>query len=104
VAAAVAREARGSELLRVAMTRGLWDDMLVDLPGLRELAFSYVHNLEDASIDDDFVKAFGKRRARDGDEHLRLDQDGWKELDAITPILNRRFRRWNSGRRRGRKA
>lgn len=84
-------EAKGSELVGSALPRGLWDDHLRDIPGLRDFAYGYFHNIGKKFIRDDLVEVFGSREGPHGHAEPVLDDDDWSLVDRATPALARRF-------------
>lgn len=94
LAAVAKREAQGSELVKQALPRGLWDDHLRDAPGLRQMAWRWFHNMNDLWITADLKKTFGKRAGPFGHDEPKLDDDTWAAVDKAAPILDKRFAKW----------
>ncbi|QSQ26798.1 hypothetical protein JY651_18590 [Pyxidicoccus parkwayensis] len=88
------RKARGSELVKQALPRGLWDDHLRDAPGLQTLAYRWFHNMNDLWITADLIKTFGKRKGPFGHDEPKLDEDTWEAVDKAAPLLDKRFAAW----------
>ncbi|QRO02130.1 hypothetical protein JRI60_25515 [Archangium violaceum] len=88
------RKAQGSELVKQALPRGLWDDHLRDAPGLREMAWRWFHNMNGLWITADLKKTFGKRAGSFGHDEPKLDDDTWDAVDKAAPILDKRFAAW----------
>jgi hypothetical protein len=89
-----ARKARGSGLVAAALPRGLWDDHLVDKPGLRLFAYSWFNHLDEGYIRDDLVAVFGSRENEYGHDEPVLDDDTWEAVDRASPRLDRVFAEW----------
>jgi hypothetical protein len=84
-----------TELLEIALLRGLWDIHIKDLDGLRRFAFGWFHNIPSGTfIRDDLVKVFGGRQGPHGHEQPDLDQASWQAVDRATAVLDRRFKKW----------
>ncbi|TSC33886.1 hypothetical protein [Corallococcus sp. Z5C101001] len=90
LAAVRRREARGSELMKAALPRGLWDAHLRDLPGLRLRAYRWFHNMNGLWIDADLLKVFGK----DAGGAPKLEADTWAAVDAASPVFEKHFAQW----------
>lgn len=84
-----ARKATGSELIRAALPRGLWNTALSGNE-LRAFAYRWFHNIGDVGMRDDFTERFG---ANDDDEPA-LEEDTWAAVDRAGPVLQRRFAAW----------
>jgi hypothetical protein len=93
------RKERGSKLVEAALPRGLWDIHLKDLPGLRNFAYGWMHNIDGLSMSDDLVSVFGSREGDFGHDEAALDDDDWREVDKATPVLDRRFAEWPASAR-----
>lgn len=91
IQAIAARKKPGSALVDAALPRGLWDDHLVDKPGLRLFAYEYFHNMGKHWIDRDFCKVFGKRKGPHGHDEPKLDDDEWDKVDKATPLLDKQL-------------
>ncbi|MEO8876398.1 MAG: hypothetical protein ABI461_12485 [Polyangiaceae bacterium] len=89
-----AKKKRGSELFAAALGRGLWDDHVVDKPGLRTELYRWFHNIADVWITTDLTSVFGKRKGADGHDEPKLDDDGWDAVDKATKKLDARFAKW----------
>ena len=96
LAAVAARKAKGSEFVKQALPRGLWNDHLRDAPGLRQLAWRWFHNMNGLWITDDLKKTFGKRAGAYGHDAPKLDDDTWDAVDKAAPLLDQRFEAWLS--------
>ncbi|WP_158621732.1 hypothetical protein [Corallococcus aberystwythensis] len=94
LAAVAARKAKGSEFVKQALPRGLWNDHLRDAPGLREMAWRWFHNMNDLWITADLKKTFGKRKGAHGHDEPKLDDDTWDAVDKAAPLLDKRFATW----------
>ncbi|WNG18189.1 hypothetical protein [Cystobacter fuscus] len=94
LAAIKTREAKGSEFVKQALVRGLWDDHLRDVPGLREMAWRWFHNMNGLWITADLKKTFGKRAGPFGHDQPKLDDDTWDAVDKAAPLLDERFAAW----------
>ncbi|NMO18808.1 hypothetical protein HPC49_40940 [Pyxidicoccus fallax] len=94
LAAIEKRKAQGSELVKQAMPRGLWDDYLRDAPGLREQAWRWFHNMDGLWITADLTKTFGKRKGPYGHDEPKLNDDTWDAVDKAAPLLDKRFAKW----------
>ncbi len=96
LAAVAKREAKGSELVKQALPRGLWDDHLRDAPGLDQLAWRWFHNMNGLWITADLIKTFGKRAGPFGHDEPKLDDDTWDAVGKAAPLLDKRFAAWLS--------
>ncbi|ATB40377.1 hypothetical protein CYFUS_005826 [Cystobacter fuscus] len=94
LAAIKTREAKGSEFVKQALARGLWDDHLRDVPGLREMAWRWFHNMNGLWMTADLKKTFGKRAGPFGHDQPKLDDDTWDAVDKAAPLLDERFAAW----------
>ena len=94
LAAIEKRKAQGSELVKQALPRGLWDDHLRDAPGLRKMAWRWFHNMNGLWITADLKKTFGKRAGPYGHDEPKLDDDTWDAVDKAAPLLDTRFAAW----------
>ncbi|WP_163998023.1 hypothetical protein [Pyxidicoccus caerfyrddinensis] len=94
LAAVAARKAKGSELVKQALPRGLWDDHLRDAPGLGTMAWRWFHNMNGLWITADLKKTFGKRAGRFGHDEPKLDDDTWDAVDKAAALLDKRFAAW----------
>ncbi|NOK23252.1 hypothetical protein [Corallococcus carmarthensis] len=92
--AVAARKAKGSEFVKQALPRGLWDTHLREAPGLRELAWKWFHNMDGLWITADLKKTFGKRAGPYGHDAPKLDDDTWDAVDKAAPLLDKRFAAW----------
>jgi hypothetical protein len=92
------RQAKGSDLVRAALARGLWDNHLVDDALLRSFAHSWFHNMlrnkDRQWITGDLMQVFGARDAGNGHQEPILDDDTWDSVDKAAPVLDRRFAPW----------
>ncbi|PTL75758.1 hypothetical protein [Vitiosangium sp. GDMCC 1.1324] len=88
------RQARGSELVKRALPRGLWDDHLRDAPGLRTLAYRWFHNMNGLWMTADLKEMLGKRAGPFGHDEPVLDEDTWDAVDKAAPLLDKRFAAW----------
>ncbi|WP_338867797.1 hypothetical protein [Myxococcus stipitatus] len=93
-AAVVKREAQGSQLVKQALPRGLWDDHLRDLPGLRTMAYRWFHNMGGLWLTADLKATFGERRGAFGHDEPVLDNDTWDAVDKAAPIFDQRLASW----------
>jgi len=66
LAAGRSREKPGGELLAAAAPRGLWDVHLADVPGLRDFACRWFHNIEVGYVVFDLIQVFGPRSGPTG--------------------------------------
>ncbi len=89
-----AREAKGSDLVEGALSRGLWDRHLKALPGLGVFAFGWFHNQGGNYIRDDLVAVFGGRVGEHGHNEPILDDDTWEAVDMATAKLDGVFANW----------
>ncbi|MBP9205185.1 MAG: hypothetical protein KBG28_14545 [Kofleriaceae bacterium] len=89
-----AGKAKGSELVAAALTRGLWDDHLRDLPKLRRTAYQYFHNMNKIWITADLKKVFGKRPGPGGHDQPKVDDDSVDAVDKAAKIFDQRFAAW----------
>lgn len=94
LAAVRRRERQGSALVAAAWPRGLWGSHLKDLPGLRQFAHGWFHNIGGSFIRDDLVAVFGARTGPTGHAEPVLDDDDWAAVDLATPTLDGRFGAW----------
>jgi hypothetical protein len=94
LAAVETRKAKGSEFVKQALPRGLWDDHLRDVPGLREMAWRWFHNMNGLWMTADLKKTFGKRAGPFGHDEPKLDDDTWDAVDKAAPLLDKRFAAW----------
>jgi hypothetical protein len=85
------RKRKGSELVAVALRRGLWDEHLVDRPKLRLTAYRWFHNMCDLWITADLVDVSGRRTSASGHDEPILDDDAWDAVDMATQTLDNRF-------------
>jgi hypothetical protein len=88
------RQALGSDLLKAAMPRGLWDNHLVDKPGLRRTAYQWFHNMAGLWITADLIKIFGKHRGAFGHDDPTVDNDSWENVDKAAPAFEKVFAKW----------
>lgn len=88
------RERQGTALVDAALPRGLWDSHLVPVPGLRDFAYGWFHNIGGSYIRDDLVSVFGAREGPHGHDEPVLDDDTWDAVSRAIPTLNRRFIAW----------
>ena len=88
------RKARGSELLKAALPRGLWNTHLKNDPDLRLTAYQWFHNLKNTFITDDLKKVFGKRPGNHGHDEAKLDDDTWEAVDKADKAFKARFSKW----------
>jgi len=88
------RERQGSALVDPALPRGLWDVHLKDVPGLRQFAYQWFHNIGGRYIPDDLVAVFGARKGKTGHDEPVLDDDNWQAVDKVAPALDKRFAQW----------
>jgi hypothetical protein len=90
VAAVRAGDEPGSTLFR-ELERGLWDDHLRDLPGLRDVAYRYFKRLGEHWITRDLIDAFGGREGPHGHQEPDLDDDTPEAIEKASAIFDRRF-------------
>jgi hypothetical protein len=88
------RQALGSDLLRAALPRGLWDSHLVDKPGLRRTAYQWFHNMAGLWITADLIKIFGSHRGPFGHDDPTVDNDSWENVDKAAPAFEKVFAKW----------
>lgn len=88
------REKQGTALVDAALPRGLWDSHLSRVPGLRDFAYGWFHNIGGSYIRDDLVGVFGTRGGPTGHAETVLDDDPWDAVDRASPTLDRRFKEW----------
>jgi hypothetical protein len=88
------RQASGADLLKAAMPRGLWDDHLVDKPGLRRTAYQWFHNMAGLWITADLINVFGKHRGAFGHDDPTVDSDSWENVDKAAPAFEKVFEKW----------
>ncbi|MDM5180800.1 hypothetical protein PO883_26810 [Massilia sp. DJPM01] len=88
------REARPSQLVRLGLTRGLWDTHLADEPGLRQFAYVYFHNMDGIWINADLKTMFGKRQGQYGHDEPVLDDDPAEICDALFAVFSTQFAGW----------
>ncbi|MFP2905364.1 hypothetical protein ACLESD_09970 [Pyxidicoccus sp. 3LFB2] len=93
-AAVAKRQAQGSELVKQALPRGLWNDHLRDAPGLGKMAWRWFHNMKGLWITEDLKKTFGKRVGPFGHDEPKLDDDTWAAVDKAAALLDKRFAEW----------
>lgn len=91
VAKIAKRQAQGTALWD-AFGRGMWDDFLVDKPGLRLFAYSWFKNIGKVWIVKDLIKVFGKRVGEYGHDEPKLDDDSWAAVDKASKTLDERFK------------
>jgi hypothetical protein len=94
LAAVRKREKKGSNLLTAAIPRGIWDVHLKDMPGLRDFAYGWFHNIEHGYIVADLIAVFGARQGKHGHDEPVLDDDDWAAVDRAAPALDTRFAAW----------
>lgn len=92
------RKAKGSNLVDAALPRGLWDDHLHDLPGLRTYVFGYFHNIGGKWLTKDMCAVFGSRQGPYGHDEPVLDDDGWDKVDKAAALLDERLEEWVGSR------
>ncbi|WP_394849626.1 hypothetical protein LZC95_19515 [Pendulispora brunnea] len=94
LAAVKKRKAKGTELVKAAMPRGLWSDHLIDDDELRKFAFGWFRNMGGKWITADLKKLFGKRKGPHGHDEPKLDDDTWDAVEKAAPIFTKRFAPW----------
>lgn len=75
------RKKTGADFVAAALPRGLWDDHLRDVPGLRRTAYQWFHTMNELSMSADFKEVFGPS----------LVSSGWDAVDQAEPKLKARF-------------
>ncbi len=88
------RQAAGSELIITALARGLWDRHLRPLPGLREFAYDWFHNINGRFIIKDLISVFGSREDEYSHFEPVLDDDSWANVDRAAKKLDKIFAQW----------
>ncbi len=94
LAAVRKREKKGSDLVAAALTRGLWDTHLKDLPGLRDFVYEWLHNLNDSYITFDLATVFKGQRGEYGHREPVIEDDDWKAVQKATKAFDKRFSQW----------
>jgi hypothetical protein len=87
-------ERQGSDLIKAALPRGLWDLHLKPLPGLRDFVFCWFRNIGDFFIEKDLIGVFGSRKGSHGLPEPILDDDTWPAVKKATRALDKRFAEW----------
>jgi hypothetical protein len=90
---------RGSELLAAAMPLGVWDIHMKDVPGLRDSAFGWFHNIDHGYIVFDLIAVFGRRPGPHGHDEPVLDADDPEAVEKATAALDARFAGFLPGHR-----
>lgn len=85
------REARPSQLVELALGRGLWDTHLADEPGLRQFAHSYFHHMRGIWLKEDLKTMFGSRQGPYGHDDPVLDDDPAEIYDALFAVFDKQF-------------
>jgi hypothetical protein len=93
-----ARTALGTEFVREALPRGLWDVHLKDLPELRLHAGRWLRNMGGLSATKDFIALFGSRKNQHAHDEPALDDATWEAVERATPMLDEQFARWVQNR------
>ena len=88
------RTAKGSDLMKAALSRGLWSDHLKNHQGLGAFAFGWFNNLQGCWITADLKEVFGKRPGPHGHDEPRLDDDTWDAVDKASKVFGERFEKW----------
>jgi hypothetical protein len=96
LAAVMKRTAKGSDLMKIALPRGLWSDHLKDDLELRTFAFGWFKNLSGCWITGDLKEVFGKRPGPHGHDQPSLDDDTWDAVDKASTVFGARFEKWLS--------
>lgn len=88
------RKSSGLDFVDAALPRGLWENHLVDRPGLRTMAYRWFHNMKNLWIRKDLIGVFGARKGPHGHQEPAFDEPTWAAVDAATPALEARFAKW----------
>ncbi|RAV98229.1 hypothetical protein [Pseudochryseolinea flava] len=88
------RQARGAELVATALTRGLWENHLINKPGLRRTAYQWFHNMKNLWITADLKKVFGARKGPYGHDEPAVDNDHWDNVDLASKAFHKVFDKW----------
>ncbi|RSZ55320.1 hypothetical protein HF313_06425 [Massilia atriviolacea] len=90
------RQTRPSQLVALALERGLWDTHLVNAPGLRQFAHTYFHHFDGIWLNTDLKTMFGKREGRYGHDEPLLDDDPATIYDALFAVVDQQFADWKA--------
>ncbi len=91
VARVKARSAKGSDLVKAAFPRGVWDDHLRADEKLVRRLHHWLGSLADLSFTDDLISIFGERKTAHGHREAVLDDDTWEAFDRVAPLFDQRF-------------
>lgn len=92
VARVKARQSKGSDLVKAAFPRGLWDDHLRDDEKLIRRLHHWLGSSEGISFRDDLIAIFGERKNQHAHREAVLDDDTWEAFDRVAGVFDERFR------------
>lgn len=91
VAKVKARSAKGSDLVKAAFPRGLWDDHLRNDEKLVRRLHHWLGSSEGLSFRDDLIGIFGERMNEHAHREAILDDDTWEAFDRVVALFDERF-------------
>jgi hypothetical protein len=91
VARVKARSAKGSDLVKAAFPRGVWDDHLRADEKLVRRLHHWLGSSNDLSFTDDLIGLFGERKNQYAHREAVLDDDTWEAFDRVAPVFDARF-------------
>lgn len=86
-----ARGAKGSDLVKAAFPRGVWDDHLRADEKLVRRLHHWLGSSADLSFTDDLISIFGERKNAYAHREAVLDDDTWEAFDRVAPLFDERF-------------
>lgn len=86
-----ARTARGSDLVKAAFPRGVWDDHLRADEKLVRRLHQWLGSSDELSFTDDLIGIFGERTSAHGHRQAALDDDTWEAFDRVATLFDQRF-------------
>lgn len=91
VARVKARSAKGSDLVKAAFPRGLWDDHLRNDENLIRRLHRWIGVSKEVSFTDDLIGIFGERKNPYSHREAVLDDDTWEAFDRVAALFDERF-------------
>lgn len=91
VARVKARSAKGSDLVKAAFARGIWDDHLRKDEKLVRRLHHWLGSSEGLSFTDDLIGIFGERKNQYSHREAVLDEDTWEAFDRVAALFDERF-------------